>query len=165
MWQRSIPPLLSLVLLVASDAAAAGAPASPSAAEPAPASAAEGAATLSIRLSGFRSDEGQVLIAVFRGEAGFPSAPTKAWRTAVTRVSSRSARLEIADVPPGAYAISVIHDENGNNELDTNFLGIPKEGIGTSNNAKGRMGPPKYRDAKFDVGDGDVVQAIKMVYL
>jgi uncharacterized protein (DUF2141 family) len=42
---------------------------------------------------------------------------------------------------------------------------MPKEGVGTSNNAKGRMGPPKYRDAKFTIPAEGVVQQIKIVYL
>jgi uncharacterized protein (DUF2141 family) len=57
--------------------------------------------------------------------------------------------ITLDDLAPGEYAISVLHDENGNGKPDTNFLGIPKEGIGTSNNAKGRLGPPAYADCTF----------------
>jgi len=120
---------------------------------------------LDIHLSGFRSAEGQVLIAVYRGEDGFPGAPGLAWKQLVTTVSDGRAVLSLADVPPGEYAIAVVHDENGNNALDTSWIGIPREGIGTSNNAKGRMGPPKYRDAKFEVGASGAAQKIKIVYL
>lgn len=59
----------------------------------------------------------------------------------------------------------VVHDENSNNILDTNWVGMPKEGIGMSNNAKGRMGPPKYLDASFTVTAAGAVQAIDIVYL
>jgi uncharacterized protein (DUF2141 family) len=64
-------------------------------------------------------------------------------------------------VPPGAYAIMLIDDENNNGKLDTNFLGIPSEGCGASNGAAGGpFGGPKWDDAKFDVtcGDESVVQ-------
>ncbi len=50
---------------------------------------------------------------------------------------------------PGTYALACFHDENGNGKLDTNWLGIPNEGMVASNHAKGRMGPPKFEDAKF----------------
>lgn len=122
------------------------------------------AGTLSIRMSGFRSADGQVLIAVYRGEDGFPSEPGKAWKTTVARISGDRASVDIA-APPGEYAFAIVHDENGNNQMDTNWIGMPKEGLGTSNNAKGRMGPPKYRDAKFTIAAEGVVQQIKIVYL
>jgi len=120
--------------------------------------------TLSIKMTNFRSADGQVLIALFRGGDGFPSKPGNAYKTAITKISGSSASVEFAGLPAGEYAFSVLHDENGNNELDTNFLGIPKEGLGTSNNAKARMGPPKYRDAKFTVSDAPVSQRVKVVY-
>ena len=168
-------PLLA-ILACSSDAAAESPPADivPLAAVPdgsvsdegAPtAMATEGGVTLSVRLTNFRSADGQVLVALFRGGEGFPMKPGNAYRTAVAKIAGSGASLEFADLPPGEYAFSVIHDENGNNELDTNFLGIPKEGIGTSNNAKGRMGPPKYRDAKFSVAAEPVSQRVKMVYM
>ena len=120
--------------------------------------------TLSITMTSFRSADGQVLVALFRGGDGFPSKPGNAYKTAITKVSGSTASVEFAGLPAGEYAFSVLHDENGNNELDTNFLGIPKEGLGTSNNAKARMGPPKYKDAKFTVGDAPVSQRVKVVY-
>jgi len=120
--------------------------------------------TLSIKMTNFRSADGQALIALFRGGEGFPSRPGNAYKTAVTKISGSSASVEFVGLPAGEYAFSVLHDENGNNELDTNFLGIPKEGLGSSNNAKARMGPPKYRDAKFTLSDAPVSQRVKVVY-
>lgn len=150
---------------VAAEPAQAGAEVSaPEAPVGAAASAGPTAGTLSIRMSGFRSADGQVLIAVFRGEDGFPSEPDKAWKSVVARVSGDRASVDIA-VPAGEYAFAIVHDENGNNKMDTNWIGMPKEGLGTSNNAKGRMGPPKYRDAKFTIPAEGVVQQIKIVYL
>ncbi|PCC69785.1 Uncharacterized conserved protein, DUF2141 family [Nannocystis exedens] len=124
---------------------------------------AETDAELSIRMSGFRSDDGQVLVAVFRGAEGFPGDPGKAWKTAVARVTRGQARVDLA-VPTGEYAFAVVHDENGNNAMDTNWVGIPKEGFAASNNAKGRFGPPKYRDAKFRVGADGAIQRVVIQY-
>ncbi|MCA9659158.1 MAG: DUF2141 domain-containing protein [Myxococcales bacterium] len=129
------------------------------------AAVADEAPDLAVRLSGFRSDDGKVMVALFRGSDGFPTNPDKAFRSAITKIRGKRASVDFADLPPGEYAVSVIHDENDNDKLDTNFLGIPKEGIGTSNNAKARFGPPKFRDAKFTVRDADVTQRITMAYL
>lgn len=54
------------------------------------------------------------------------------------------------DLAPGTYAISVMHDSNINKVLDTNSIGIPKEGFGFSNDAMGKFGPPDFEDASFD---------------
>lgn len=121
--------------------------------------------TLSIRVSGFHSAGGQVLLTVYRGSEGFPGEPERAWKKLVTKISGGRASVDLQGVPPGEYAVAVVHDENGNNDLDTSWIGIPKEGIGISNNARGRMGPPKYRDAKFTVTAAGAVQAIQMIYL
>lgn len=55
-----------------------------------------------------------------------------------------------ADVPPGVYAVSILHDANSNSVLDTNVIGIPTEGFGFSNDAMGLFGPPKFKKASFD---------------
>lgn len=125
--------------------------------------AAPEAGALSIEMSGFRSARGQVLVAVYRGAEGFPGEPGKAWRAAVAKVSGGRARVEVA-LPPGEYALAIVHDENGNNAMDTNWLGIPQEGFGASNNATRRLGPPRYRDARFTVGAAGAVQKITVVY-
>jgi uncharacterized protein (DUF2141 family) len=156
--------ILALPLLFACTAAA-GEPAAEPVAEPVAAAEPAAAGTIHVRMSGFRSADGQVLIAVFKGESGFPGDPAKAWKKLVARVENGRARVDIAGAAPGDYAISVVHDENANNTLDTSWIGIPKEGIGTSNNAKGRMGPPKYRDAKFSVTEAGASQDITMMYL
>jgi uncharacterized protein (DUF2141 family) len=65
-------------------------------------------------------------------------------------------------LPPGEYALTIFHDSNANGELDTNFIGLPKEPIAMSNNAKAKFGPPKYEDAKFDVVLEPVIQRVKI---
>ena len=66
------------------------------------------------------------------------------------------------DLPPGEYAISIYYDANGNGELDTNFIGIPKEPVALSNNAKAKFGPPKYKDAVFTLSAEGLTQRIQM---
>lgn len=53
------------------------------------------------------------------------------------------------EIPNGVYSISLFIDVNGNQEFDTNFLGLPKEQYGFSNNAMGTFGPPKFEPASF----------------
>jgi len=58
----------------------------------------------------------------------------------------------VPNVPPGIWATQVYHDENMNEQVDRDLLGIPLEGIGFSNNAHFRFGPPSFADARFELG-------------
>ena len=60
-----------------------------------------------------------------------------------------SVRLNLGSHAPGQFAIVIFYDKNENGNLDTNFIGIPKEKVGFSNNAKGRFGPAMWADARF----------------
>lgn len=93
-----------------------------------------------------KSDKGKLFVALYNTKDSFLEKPFK---TAIVEIKDLKAVAVFKDIPVGEYAISAFHDENDNKKMDTNFLGIPKEHIGTSNDAKGFMGPPKYKDAKF----------------
>ena len=73
------------------------------------------------------------------------------FKDAIGEIDEEKSTITFTDIPEGTYAISFIHDENDNGKMDTNFMGIPKEDYGCSNNAKGFMGPPKWKDAKFEL--------------
>ena len=104
---------------------------------------------ITIEVKGIENPKGAVLVYLYREENGFPASPDKAWKKAAIPLAGTTCIFSFADIPYGTYAVSIVHDENNNGLLDTTFLGIPKEGVGTSNNAKGNFGPPKYSDATF----------------
>ena len=55
------------------------------------------------------------------------------------------------ELPAGQYAVGIFHDVNLNNKMDNNFLGLPKEQYGFSNNARALFGPPSFEDAAFEL--------------
>jgi uncharacterized protein (DUF2141 family) len=120
---------------------------------------------LSVVISGFKSDKGTSVVTLYNNSEGFPKSPEKALKTMTIRIVNQQALADFENLPHGEYAVSVYHDENGNKKMDTNFLGIPKEGVGASNNAKGHFGPPKYSDAKFYFNGDQQTITIKIVYL
>jgi uncharacterized protein (DUF2141 family) len=123
-------------------------------------------ATIDVEVTGLKSDAGKVVILVYTSAKGFPTDPKRAKRAFFTKPSGKKASRTLADLPPGTYALSIYHDANNNGELDTNWIGMPKEGLGASNNAKGRMGPPKFAAAAFVVGPGETAnQKIRLTYL
>ncbi len=117
-----------------------------------------------VDIDGLRSDRGQVVCALFSSAADFPKRPEKAVARDKSAILNGHATCQFDSIPSGTYAISVFHDENANGKLDTNFFGIPREGVGASNNAKGHFGPPKFSAAAFQ-HSGDTALEITMNYL
>ena len=125
-------------------------------------SAAE-SALLNIELSGLAKAEGTVYISVYSNSDDWLGEGTVARREVVIS-DAMVGDLVIANIelPPGEYAISMYYDANGNGEMDTNFIGIPKEPIALSNNAKAKFGPPKYQDAVFSLPEEGLTQRIEI---
>lgn len=113
----------------------------------APASEA-GAATLEVLVGNVRNDRGHVRVAVCP-QALFLSDKCPFGGTAKARPGE--VLVTIPDVPPGTYAAQSFHDENDNRDMDRTLLGLPKEGIGFSNDAPFRFGPPSFGDAAFQL--------------
>ena len=105
--------------------------------------------TLTVTILNFRNNLGQVSVALYSSEDGFPKSPDKAVKIVTAPISNKKSVVVFESLPAGEYAISVFHDENKNGKMDSNFFGIPKEGVGASNDARGHLGPPHYKDAKF----------------
>jgi uncharacterized protein (DUF2141 family) len=118
-----------------------------------------------VEISGLRNGKGLVVCALFPSADGFPKNDAKALAHANSPVSNGHAVCEFPGVKEGTYAVSVFHDENSNGKLDTNFLGIPREGVGASNNAKGHFGPPKFDAASFHFSGGRLELRITITYL
>jgi uncharacterized protein (DUF2141 family) len=118
-----------------------------------------------VEVVGLRSEKGQVSCSLYSSAEGFPKEVQKAVAHVVAPISQQKAVCEFPGIAPGKYAVSVYHDENSNGKLDTNFLGIPREGVGASNNAKGHMGPPKFDSAKFQFAGGSLNLKITINYL
>ncbi|MGE0788795.1 MAG: DUF2141 domain-containing protein [Sandaracinaceae bacterium] len=98
-----------------------------------------------------RDDRGRVFCAAWRGREGYPTQREHAVGQTLDRtvVNRRAECVFDEDFPPAEYAVAVFHDENANNDLDRNFLGIPSEGTGASNDAYNMFGPPSYDNARF----------------
>ena len=104
--------------------------------------------TVTLDFKGMKSDKGNLYVAIYNKEESFLKKPIKG---TVVKIVDKKATITLKDIPAGVYAVSAFHDANDNKKMDTNFLGIPKEPTGMSNDATGFMGPPKYKDAKFNV--------------
>lgn len=109
----------------------------------------DGKAAVIIKVTGLRSEKGQVKIAVFNSsETWLGDHPLY---SSTINVDGQSVAWKVNDVPHGDYGVAVLHDENKNGKMDKNFLGIPLEPYGFSNNVRVAFGPPKWDRSKFVV--------------
>lgn len=124
------------------------------------------AAALTLKFSELRNGNGFLAISIFSKEqkSAFPGDGDKATRTFYLSLDGKKElTLEVADLPPNSYAIAVMHDEDGDKKMKTNFLGIPQEGFGFSNNPKVFFGAPAFNRAEFDTSSTSALE-IKLKY-
>ncbi len=119
------------------------------------ASAAALAGELTVTVENLRSDRGQVILCVFSAEssdqAAFPDCGKgRPVRQSKAAIKGGKIVVTFNGLKDGVYAVAAIHDENGNGELDTNFLGIPTEGVGVSTNPR-LFGKPRFDQARFEI--------------
>lgn len=121
-------------------------------------------ATLTLEIGEFRNREGHILISVFDSSIGYPGDVKKSRVQRKVKVSRETHQIVIEELPYGDYAVVFLHDENGNEKMDTNFLGAPKEGYGASNDAVNTFSAPKYKDAKFTLAPDTKILKLKIFY-
>jgi uncharacterized protein (DUF2141 family) len=121
--------------------------------------------TLTVEVHSLRNEKGTVRLTLFNSADGFPTEVSKAFRKANGKARNGKCTLVLEDMPPGEYAISLLHDENDNEKMDTRLMGIPKEGYGASNDARVTFGPPKFADARFPLTQNQTTVRIKMRYM
>ncbi|MBS1684700.1 MAG: DUF2141 domain-containing protein [Bacteroidetes bacterium] len=109
---------------------------------------------LRVILRNFKNDNGVTNIILYDKPYTFPDKPDKCFNNLWTTISKGYAEVTFKNVPYGEYALAAYHDENNNHRLDLSVIGIPKEGIAISNDAKGLF-LPRFKDAKILINSPD----------
>ena len=116
-----------------------------------------------VEVSNLKTDEGPIRCSIFSEEEGFPGEVKKADKKMWVQPKSKKATCIFDGMKPGTYAVAVMHDLDKNGELNTSFVGRPKEWWGVSNNAPAhRFGPPKFEEAKFQYEGGKKTLKVKL---
>ncbi|MCB2089061.1 MAG: DUF2141 domain-containing protein [Sphingomonadaceae bacterium] len=119
-----------------------------------------GAVTVSV--SGLKHTRGKLIACLWREKPGFPTCQkSKSARRQTIAITGNTMRITFPDVAPGQYAVTIQHDEDSDGKLDTNFIGMPKEGVGVSNNPGGM---PGWKKSLVPVA-GDTSIAVTIRYL
>jgi len=110
--------------------------------------------SLRVVITGFANDDGNCRFALDNTEYVYESEDS-VFVGKVLPIINNTVVIKIDSLQHGYYAVKVFHDENSNEKIDTNFLGIPTEDYGYSNNASAWFGPPSCENAKilFDLKD------------
>jgi uncharacterized protein (DUF2141 family) len=119
-------------------------------------------ATLEVTVKNIKEPKGNIRVGLFNNEKDFLK---KAIEGKVVKATGTEITVVFENLKAGDYAVSVIHDENGNGELDSNMVGIPKEGFAFGNNAMGMFGPPDFEKAKVTVQTEPLKQVINLKYM
>jgi uncharacterized protein (DUF2141 family) len=102
-------------------------------------------------IKGIKSEKGKLVLAIFKDQEGFKS------KKPINRLELNKSDLEEIEVvlklDLGTYGISVLDDENSNNKMDYNFIGIPKEGFGFSNYYHEGLSKPHFDRFKFEINN------------
>ncbi len=132
---------------------------------PAMAFAQSSCAGIHVQILDIRNSDGAVACALFEAPEGFPKKFLKfATNIMMIKIQDTQARCNFLDIAPGTYALAVIHDENMNGELDTNWLGVPKEGYGFSSDAEASMSAPSFEAASFQYDGQELDLTITLNY-
>jgi len=111
--------------------------------------------TVTVKITGLKKIKGEVLIGLYNKAKGFPDIG-KEYKGIAIEVKTNSITYTFVDVPPGDYAIAVVHDINTNGKVDYNFIGLPLEMYAFSGNS-GCIGKPPFKKAKFKLKDKYIV--------
>ena len=120
---------------------------------------------LKIKIIGIKKIQGQLCLILFNSKQGFPNNDNYAIETCFIEVTETQATINFSNLESGNYAVAVFHDENNDGILNFNWLGIPIEGFGFSNNPPIFKGIPKFEDSAVMVNDSDTNIEIKLKYI
>lgn len=105
---------------------------------------------LTVEMSGLRNSIGQVHFELSNSDEKQVAGVTKS-------ITDGKCLIVIENLKPGRYAFKFFHDENKNSKLDANWMGIPKEGFGFSNNPSIAFGPPSFDKTIFELKESTVI--------
>ena len=115
---------------------------------------------ISITVKGIKGNKGNVRIGLFNSSKGFPVTGNQ-YKGYEFSVADKQGTFKIYNIPKGNYALGLFHDENANKKMDKNFLGMPTEAYGFSNDGRGTFSAPTYESARF-YHDGNTSLSIKI---
>lgn len=119
--------------------------------------------SIAVNVMDVKNNEGKIILSLYDQQEGFPAKKEHAFRR--IKIDAREGEMSytFSDLPYGTYALAVIHDENNDDTVSKNFIGLPKERIGVSNQTK--FGKPSFDRSKFELVSSDPDIRVDLVFL
>jgi uncharacterized protein (DUF2141 family) len=127
--------------------------------------AAQDASALQIQVLGLRSNNGRVGCSLYNKADGFPRDESKIIKHVWAPAQNNQATCSFTGLPPGTYAVAVFHDENSNGKMDYNFIGIPKEGFGFTNDPSVTVSAPSFQSCSFSYTGAPLKEVLHIKYM
>ena len=124
--------------------------------------------TIVVKVENLRNlNQGQLTVALYQKMDRVELDLTKAFKTQSVAVKDAQLTVSFKDLPHGEYAVGILHDMDKNAEMNTNWIGIPREDLAISNNTKGGpFGGPKWADAKVTLSGKELsITPLTMVHM
>jgi uncharacterized protein (DUF2141 family) len=112
-------------------------------------------------ITNLKNDKGVCRACLFNSPSSFKGEAGKPFQCVTASVKNQTSQAVFSNVPAGIYAMFVFHDENSNNKMDKNFMGIPKEGYGASKNKLPFASAPGYNENMF-TADGKTIVKLQV---
>jgi uncharacterized protein (DUF2141 family) len=109
-----------------------------------------------VEINGCENSDGVIQIGLYNSKTGFPEYD-KSYEGVSLSASKETVVHTFTSIPAGTYAIAAWHDENEDKKINTNWIGIPSENYGFSQNKFGTFGPPDFEDVSFEVVDNKTI--------
>ena len=118
---------------------------------------------VTVVVENINNDDAQLVISVFDSKKAWLKRPLMTEVVAAEQIRDDGTAAVTLSLPAGTYAFHVFHDLDMNGRMKTNFIGIPREPTGVSNDAKGKFGPPKFKDAAVNIENDPVTATLRLV--
>ena len=116
---------------------------------------------VTVSIKEIEKKKGAIYVMLYNNAEGFPKEKDKAYKIGKVTEFGDEASYTFQGIPLGSYALTFFQDEDGNGELNTNFIGIPKEPVGASNMT--RFGKPSYNKCVFVLEEENVKMELKFI--
>jgi uncharacterized protein (DUF2141 family) len=120
---------------------------------------------LSVTINGIKNKQGQICLSLFENEQGFPNNGNNAIQISCIEVTDTQLEVTFPNLQAGNYAVAVFHDANNDGILNRNWLGIPTEGFGFSQNPNILKGIPKFADSAITVTESHTNIEVQLQYV
>ena len=109
--------------------------------------------TVLLEVSSFKNTRGTLNCRLFTKPSDFPDG--EGILTVRVPIAGPNTSCTFSNIEPGTYAVAVVHDENSDGKLDKNFVGVPSEGYGVSNNKTYALSAPKWDESVFTIAPSE----------